>query len=784
MTERTGPPGRMERLAAALGGRYRVDAELGAGGMATVYAAHDLRHDREVAIKVLNADVASNIGADRFLGEIRTTARLNHPNILPLFDSGEAEGLIFFVMPLVVGQTLRQRMDRESPLPLDAVFAIGADLCSALDHAHRQGVIHRDIKPENILLQDGRAVLADFGVALATKPDDPRLTGSGIAVGTPAYMSPEQVLGERTLDARSDIYSVGTVLYEMLAGVAPFTGATMQAVVAKALTEPAVPPSRHRPGIPARLDAAVLATLEKDPAKRPASADELRALLNAAQTTPQTTPQAPPRPPRARLRALIAVAATIAVVVTGLLLATWKRAAAAPPVIAILPFTNITGDTSNTPLGQGLPLAIFDALRPLHLDVIPIETSSDLTRHYANDDDATLGRRLHASAMLRGKFELNGGRVRIHVQLIDVGTNEVLWSNQFNGTANLFDLEDSVALAVADAMRVTLNDTQRASIHAVPTVTPEVHRVVLRALGYIERRDDESLHAGVDLLHDALAMDSSYAPAWAALARAETLIGVYAPRDSDFRMADTAVDRALRLDDGLAGAHLTRAILHVFHDRDYRSAAVEFRRSVALDPNDASIWLFRSWYYLGMNQPDSALISIRLARRLDPNSSIIRAREGTVLYYTGRFAEAAAALQNAMVADSGNMFARRQLQEVYADAGQCDSVKRLIAQIPPTPEQFENSFAMYARARCGDVAGTRIFTSALESRAKHGGYVDPYAIARVYAAVGDTARAWAWLDRAVTSGTWDLWGLPSDPAFKAYRNDARFQLLYARARPH
>jgi serine/threonine-protein kinase len=768
----TEPADRKQRLAAALAGRYRVDRELGSGGMATVYAAHDLRHDREVAIKVLRPEVASSVGADRFLGEIRTTARLNHPNILPLFDSGDADGLLFFVMPLMVGETLRQRMEREPPLTLDAVLAIANDLCSALDHAHRQGVIHRDIKPENILLQDGRAVLADFGIALAERSGDLRLTGTGIAVGTPAYMSPEQVLGERALDARSDIYAVGTVLYEMLTGVQPFTGATIQAVVARTLTEPPAPPSRHRRGIPAHVDAAVLAALQKDPAQRPATADELRALLNAAHS--------PTRVGRTgrRVRIAAAVAATLAVVVTGVVFATWKRAAAGSPVIAIFPFTNITGDTTNTPLGQGLPLAIFDALRPLHLDVVPIETSSDLTRHYAHDDAASLGRRLHASAMLLGKFERDGGRVRIHVQLIDVGSGGVLWSNQFNGTSNLFDLEDSVALAVANAMRITLNDAQRATFRTVPTAAPEVHRVVLRALGYIERRDDESLHAGVDQLHDALAMDSTYAPAWAALGRAHTLIGVYAAADSDFRMADSATDRALRLDDRLAGAHLTRAMLHVFHDHDYRAAAVEFQRSLALDPNNASTRHFRSWYYFAIGQPDSAVMSIRLARQLDPNSSIIRAREGTVLYYAGRFTEARAALQDAMVADSGNVFARRQLAEVYADDGECDAARRLIARIPTMPaDQFENSFPVYARARCGDVASARTFTDALESRAAHGGYVDPYAIARLYGALGDTTRMWPWLDRAVAAGSWELWGLQSDPGFRAFRSDPRFQAL-------
>lgn len=784
------PTERMQRLATALDGRYRIEREIGSGGMATVYAAHDLRHDREVAIKVLRPEVASFVGAERFLEEIRTTARLNHPNILPLFDSGEADGLLYFVMPLVAGETLRARMDRESPLPIALVVAIGADLCSALDSAHRRGVIHRDVKPENILLEDGRAVLADFGIARVARSEELRLTGTGVSIGTPAYMSPEQILGEHTLDARSDIYAAGAVLYEMLTGAPPFTGATAQAVVARALTEPPSAPSRQRAGIPASLDAAVIAALQKDPAQRPPTAAALRAKLDASAALPAHELAAhelrahAPRPWHVRsMRTVLAAAAVIVVIAVGLGLATWKRALASPPVIAIFPFTNITGDTSNTALGQGLPLAIFDALRPLHLDVIPVETSSDVTRHYAHDDASMLGRRLHASAMLLGKFERDGGRVRIHVQLIDVGSGGVLWSNQFNGSTNLFELEDSVALAVANAMRVTLSDTQRASL-GTSTVPPEVHRVVVRAMGYIERRDDESLHAGVDLLQDALAMDSSYAPAWAALARARLLIGVYddASTDNDFRLADSAVTRALQLDRRLAGAHLTRAILHVFHDHDYPAASVEFQRALALDPADASTWLFRSWYYLAVDEPDSAVLSIRHARRLDPNSPIIRAREGTVLYYAGRSADATTALLGAMADDSGNVFARRQLVDVYADDDRCNDALRVARQVPPTTDEFENSFTWYAQARCGDSVAARNAVAPLEARASQGGHVDAYALARVYAALGDTARAWQWLDRGVTARVWNLWGLPDDPAFRRFHAEPRFRALEARAR--
>src|SRR5215204_2848649 len=225
-------------LAAALADRYRIERELGAGGMATVYLAHDLRHDRDVAIKVLHPDLGAALGGERFLSEIRTTARLQHPHILPLLDSGEAEGLLYYVMPLVTGETLRTRMQREHQLSIAESVRIAREVASALDYAHRHGVIHRDIKPENILLHDGQAIVADFGIALAVQSaSGHRITQTGLSLGTPQYMSPEQAMGERVIDARTDIYALGAVLYEMLAGDAPFTGGSVQAIVAKVLNE-------------------------------------------------------------------------------------------------------------------------------------------------------------------------------------------------------------------------------------------------------------------------------------------------------------------------------------------------------------------------------------------------------------------------------------------------------------------------------------------------------------------------------------------------------------------
>ncbi len=263
----------LARLTTALADRYRIERELGAGGMASVYLAHDLKHDRDVAIKVLHPDLGAALGADRFLSEIKTTAKLQHPHILPLLDSGEADGLLYYVMPVVTGETLRARLERERQLPMPDAVRIAREVAGALDYAHRQGVVHRDIKPENILLHDGSALVADFGIALAVQTaGGSRMTQTGLSLGTPQYMSPEQAMGEKSIDARSDVYALGAVTYEMLAGDPPFVGSSVQAIVARVLTEKPTSLTTLRDTVPSWVDAAVLTALAKLPADRPATA--------------------------------------------------------------------------------------------------------------------------------------------------------------------------------------------------------------------------------------------------------------------------------------------------------------------------------------------------------------------------------------------------------------------------------------------------------------------------------------------------------------------------------
>jgi len=318
----------LSRLTAALAERYRIERELGAGGMATVYLAEDLRHARRVAVKVLRPDLSAVLGADRFLNEIRVTANLQHPHILPLFDSGEAHGLLFYVMPFVEGESLGSRIEREKQLPVEEAVRIAREVASALDYAHRHGVIHRDIKPANILLQDGTALVADFGIALAvSKAGGARLTETGLSLGTPYYMSPEQATGDRQIDARSDVYSLGAVLYEMLTGDPPLTGSTAQAVIAAVVTEQPRDVAARRPRVAPHVAEAVHRALEKLPADRfPSAAELARALEGPAAMTGRTAAFRPGRPGRPARRLALPTALVVAGLAAGLALGRWLLA--------------------------------------------------------------------------------------------------------------------------------------------------------------------------------------------------------------------------------------------------------------------------------------------------------------------------------------------------------------------------------------------------------------------------------------------------------------------------
>src|SRR3989441_6463001 len=410
-----------EDVSAALADRYAIDRVLGRGGMATVYVAEDLRHSRQVAIKVLRPDVAAAIGAERFLREITIAARLTHPHVLPLIDSGQAAGSLYYVMPYVRGETLRQRLVRERWLPLKDALGIARELGAGLDYAHREGFIHRDVKPENVLLADGHAVIADFGIARAIcqSCDGDNVTEVGLTIGTPEYMSPEQAAGDRDLDGRSDVYSLACVIYETLAGEPPFGGASARAVMAKHLSEPPPPLRARRPDAPAAVEQALARALGKDPADRFASVAEFMTALE------ETRPGAVP--------SLVGKTRSI----------------------AVLPFVNASADPENEYLCDGVTDELINALTKVEGLRIASRTSVFALKGKPQDIRA-IGALLGVSAVLEGTVRKSGDRLRITVQLAAADDGRNLWSERYDRLLDdVFAVHDEISRTIVNTLRST-----------------------------------------------------------------------------------------------------------------------------------------------------------------------------------------------------------------------------------------------------------------------------------------------------------------------------------------
>jgi eukaryotic-like serine/threonine-protein kinase len=458
-------PDRFTRLQASLATRYSLHHELGRGGMATVYLAQDLKYDRPVALKVLHPELAASLGPERFLREIQVTARLQHPHILPVFDSGDADGLLWYAMPYVEGESLRVRLTSERQLPLDDAIGITCDVLAALSHAHSHGVIHRDIKPENILLEGSEAVVADFGVARAIDAAAERLTETGLALGTPAYMSPEQAAGERALDGRSDLYAVGSVLYEMLAGEPPFTGPTAQAIIAKRFSGPVPSVRAIRDGVPEAIDRAIARALARTPADRFATAAEFSRALEGGQADSRSGGQAVKTGARATAtpisrpissRNAILIGLSTIILLGGVWLAR-RLAAPGPPVslerLAVLPFST-SGSSNIAYLAEGMVDLLSRNLngtggfRTIDAGTVLTAGSKASTRPGNVAGARTLARRLGAGLYLLGSVHSVGGRLRIQADLYsgaDSSNATLAQASAEGDTTELFRLVDRLS---------------------------------------------------------------------------------------------------------------------------------------------------------------------------------------------------------------------------------------------------------------------------------------------------------------------------------------------------
>jgi serine/threonine protein kinase/Tfp pilus assembly protein PilF len=745
------PPDQLGRLATALAGRYTVERELGRGGMATVYLADDLKHRRKVAIKVLRPELGSLLGPERFAREIRVAAGLTHPHILPLHDSGEVlverpergEGpqrLLFYVMPYVRGESLRQRLSREKQLSIDEAIGIVRQVASALDHAHAHGLIHRDIKPENILLHEGEAMVTDFGIALAADaaPGE-RLTETGLMVGTPEYMSPEQAAGERTLDPRSDVYSLGCVLYEMLAGEPPYTGPTAQTVIAKRFTDPVPAIRRLRPAVPPAVEQAIMKALARVPADRFASAGALAEALTA--------------PARAEPR---------------------------PPSVAVLPFLNLSADPENEFFADGISedvIAHLSKIRSLKVisrtSVMPFKKREQSLRE--------IGAKLDVATLLEGSVRRAGSRVRIVAQLIDAETDRHLWAETYDrDLTDIFTIQTDVALKIAAALEAELSPEERRRIRKEPTRDVEAYQQYLLGKHCLVRWTQEGVDQGIKHLEQAVARDPNYALPYAILAYAyadiATGVAGALPPEEAFRRAKAAVARALEIDSGLAEAHAVLGYLKFVCDYDWAGAEQELKRAIELNPNSGEAYDFYGLMLAALERYDEAIEMQRRAHAVDP--LFHRMDVATTLLRAGRYDEALHAVNRVLEVDPHFALAHATLGWVYLLNGRPEegiaSLERALSLSPESTMYLAQLGQAFARV--GRTEQAREVLRQLDELSNQR-YVSPYHVAYVYTGLGEHDRAMDLLERAYEERAGALFGIKGSFLFTSLRGHPRFQAL-------
>lgn len=659
-----------DQLQAALADRYTIERELGRGGMATVYLAKDLRHERLVALKVLRQDLGAALGPERFAREIKLAAGLQHPHIVSVHDSGATPvGQLWFTMPYVEGESLRTRLDREKQLPVAEAVRITCQAAQALAYAHEHGVLHRDVKPENLLLtRDGNTLVADFGVARALGTVGASLTATGAIVGTAAYMSPEQASGEREVDVRTDVYALGTVLYEMLAGEPPFTGSSAQAVIAKRFASAAPAVSVLRDGVPPRVTAAVAIALARSPADRYATVAKFGQAVEAAERSAMAAGANAPTSVRGGRRfatggALLGLGFLVGV---GVLFA-WRHrytdrapaAAAGPLGLAVLPFDN-EGDTANAYFASGITDEIRGKLSAFPRLRLIASTSSNQYRH-TQKSAGQIGQELGVRYLLTGRVQWEQGangarRVRVSPELVEVRNGaapETKWQQSYDTTlADVFDVQAAVAARVADKLGLVLSPPVQAQLAARPTQNLAAYDAYLKgeaATQGIGAVDAPSLRRGLAFYAQAVQLDSGFVPAWVAVATARTQLyfnGAHAPADS--QAARQAIDRAQVLAPNRPEVQVARGNFERYVRLDVAGALAPIERGLARAPDDASLLNAASAWESALGRWDAAVAHGQRALTLDPRSSNVARDLGVTLHYLRRYPEALKAYDHAL----------------------------------------------------------------------------------------------------------------------------------------
>ena len=752
------------RLQEALADRYTFERELGRGGNATVYLAYDIKHDRQVALKVLSPELAHAVRTERFLREIQIAAKLSHPHILPLYDSGAVDGVLYYVMPYVEGESLRDRLNREKQLAVDDGLRITRDVAEALGYAHKQGVVHRDIKPENIMLHEGHALVADFGIARAlTAAGGGTVTESGLAVGTPAYMSPEQGSGAE-VDGRSDLYSLGCVLYEMVTGHPPFAGETAQEVLARHALD-AVPSLRAaRPGVPGVVERAVVKALAKVPADRFTTAAQFAGALAG---------------PRRRLPVYAALGLLVlaggAVVV--------QRTLRAPPAqsVAVLPFVNLSRDTGDDYFSDGMTDDLINALVQVPGLRVPARTSA-FSFKGKTVAVAEVGRLLTVATVLEGTVRRAGDQLRVTAQLVQASDGHNLWSQQYDrvlrDAKDVFAIQDDISHAIVGALQVKL-----AAAAPVRPENLEAYQLYLKGRLFWNKGTAEGLKRAREFFSAAIVQDSGYSRAYAGLADVydRLLIDRALSRAEGYPKARAAAQRAVALDSQLAEAYTARGEIRFRHEWDWSRAEQDFRRAVALNPGYALGHLWYGHFLALQGRSPEALREARRAAELDPLSALVLNTYSSVLFNARHYGPAAEQARKALELEPSPL-GHQRLGEAYLFQDQfADAIREFQAALGRREREPINLVRLgYTYARAGRRPEALKILEDFKARAVNGdsvliGYES--FLAELYGVLGEKDQAFALLERAYQGHEFGMTNLRVLRFYDPLRSDPRFTQL-------
>jgi len=728
--------------------RYELTGELGRGGMATVHRALDRRHGREVAVKVMLPEIAATVGPERFLREIGIAARLQHPQIVPVFDSGEHQGQLYYVMPLIAGESLADHLRQQGRLPVDEAVRLVSEVAEALDYAHDQGVLHRDLKPANILLSRGHAMLADFGLArtrdaLGEQGETQVMTGPGTLLGTPLYASPEQIAGAAELGPSADVYGLASVLFELLTGHPPFTGGNVHSLLARRLVEDAPRLTASGATVPPSCDQAVARALAREPGARFESAGAFAAAL--------------------------AGAADGAATVT----ATGDRS------IAVIPFDNLSPDAGDSYLADGLTEEITADLSKVR-SLRVIARNSTAAARQRTGDLREVARVLDVRYLLEGSVRRAGPQLRITAQLIDGTTDAHLWAEKYSGTMDdVFAMQERIAAAIVDELRVQLADDTPRTARVTDIETYELY---LRAR-YLSGQSVMRMPEALECLEQAIARDPQFAPALTAMGTVLTyaaIFGVVPARPTWARVRDLA-ERAITIDPELGVGYELLASVAAYLDWDWREAGRLYAKAASLEPGLGFDRFLHAWYLAMVGDLEAAARQSSAGRRLDPLSFFGQVIDGAVQIFTGQHDQAMAALDRLIAQDP--KFPEGYHIKGYSQLLRGDHASAL-ATLEQAVEHSGRASWPTAKMGCalvglGRVEEARALLAELEERWQTDPTC-PSAVATLHLHLGDREAFYRWMDQALEDREPFCVALKLERLWEPAWGDAQFQELVRR----